>query len=56
MRRSRRAAEQETEARQEVEAELLEQLARLEERVKVLERIVTDDPNELRRQFRELGG
>lgn len=34
--------------------ELLEQLARLEERVKVLERIVTDDPRELRKQFRDL--
>ena len=36
------------------QAAMLEQLARLEERVKVLERIVTDDPNDLRRQFRAL--
>lgn len=35
-------------------AAMLEQIARLEERVKVLERIVTDDPNDLRRQFRAL--
>ena len=36
------------------QAAMLEQIARLEERVKVLERIVTDDPNDLRRQFRAL--
>lgn len=37
-----------------VNRELLEQLTRIEERVKVLERIVTDDPRELRKQFRDL--
>lgn len=51
-----RSAHREADARREIEAELLDQLGRLEERVKVLERIVTDDPNELRRQFRDLGG
>ena len=37
-----------------VSQQLLDQLARIEERVRVLERIVTDDPQELRRQFRDL--
>ena len=36
--------------------EMLDQLNRLEERIQVLERIVTEDPNDLRRQFRDLGG
>jgi hypothetical protein len=50
--------QREAEARtaRETSVELLDKLARLEERVKVLERIVTDDPAELRRQFRDLGG
>ncbi len=39
----------------DVNAELLDQIDRLEERVRVLERIVTDDPKDLRREFRELG-
>ena len=34
--------------------EMSARLAELEERVRVLERIVTDDRTELRRQFREL--
>jgi hypothetical protein len=37
-------------------SELLDELARLEERIRVLERIVTDDPNDLKRQFRDLAG
>jgi len=37
-----------------ISQELLKQLVRIEERVKVLERIVTDDPGELKRQFRDL--
>ena len=36
--------------------ELLTQLAKFEGRIQVLERIITDDPLELRTQFRELGG
>lgn len=35
-------------------SDLVRQLQQLEERVKVLERIVTDDPDDLRRQFRDL--
>jgi membrane protein implicated in regulation of membrane protease activity len=37
-------------------ADVARQLADLEERVRVLERIVTDDRSELKRQFRELNG
>lgn len=37
-------------------AEMLERLGQLEERIRVLERIVTDDRYELERRFRELGG
>jgi len=55
-RRERNELEREDRERAEAESELLDQLARLEERVKVLERIVTEDPNDLRRQFRDLGG
>jgi hypothetical protein len=40
----------------EVNADLVRQIAELEERVRVLERIVTDDRSDLRRQFKELGG
>ena len=40
----------------EANADLLRQIAELEERVRVLERIVTDDRSDLRRQFKELGG
>lgn len=36
-------------------AELAERLERIEERVRVLERIVTDDRYELKQQFRDLG-
>jgi len=39
----------------EVNADLARQIADLEERVRVLERIVTDDRSDLKRQFRELG-
>jgi DnaJ-domain-containing protein 1 len=54
-RRHRQGPEtQEAQDSQEANRELLDQLARIEERVKVLERIVTDDPQELRRQFRNL--
>jgi ABC-type phosphate transport system auxiliary subunit len=35
--------------------DLIDQISRLEERIRVLERIVTDDKSELRRQFRDLG-
>jgi len=40
----------------EVNADLVRQIAELEERVRVLERIVTDDRSDLRRQFKEIGG
>ena len=39
----------------EVNTDLARQIADLEERVRVLERIVTDDRSDLKRQFRELG-
>lgn len=39
----------------EANAELVERLAQLEERVRVLERIVTDERFDLKQQFRELG-
>lgn len=39
---------------QSIRDEMSARLNELEERVKVLERIVTDDRSELRRQFREL--
>ena len=55
-RERRTRAREESDAANDVDGELLEKLARLEERVKVLERIVTDDPHDLRRQFRDLGG
>jgi hypothetical protein len=35
--------------------DVAERFAQLEERVRVLERIVTDDSANLKRQFRELG-
>ena len=35
--------------------EVTSRLAELEERIQVLERIVTDDRNDLKRQFRDLG-
>lgn len=54
-RRGRREFHALQEEAEKQNSELLEQLARLEERVKVLERIITDDPNDLRRQFRDLG-
>jgi hypothetical protein len=38
-----------------VNAELLERLRQVEERVQVLERIVTDDRYELKQQFKDLG-
>ncbi|HEX5047672.1 MAG TPA: hypothetical protein VFX89_11165 [Gammaproteobacteria bacterium] len=40
----------------EANADLIRQIADLEERVRVLERIVTDDRTDLRKQFNELGG
>jgi hypothetical protein len=40
----------------QLNADVARQLADLEERVRVLERIVTDDRAELKRQFRELNG
>lgn len=41
-------------AESELRGEMTARLAELEERVKVLERIVTDERVELRRQFKEL--
>jgi hypothetical protein len=38
-----------------VSAELLERLNQVEERVRVLERIVTDERYDLRQQFKDLG-
>lgn len=38
-----------------VNSELLERLREVEERVRVLERIVTDDRYELKQQFKDLG-
>jgi hypothetical protein len=38
-----------------VNAELLERLHQVEERVRVLERIVTDERYELKQQFKDLG-
>jgi hypothetical protein len=38
-----------------VNRELLERLQQVEERVQVLERIVTDERYELRQQFKDLG-
>jgi hypothetical protein len=38
-----------------VNAELLERLNQVEERVRVLERIVTDERFDLKQQFRDLG-
>ena len=39
-----------------VNAELVERLRQVEERVQVLERIVTDERYDLKRQFKDLGG
>jgi membrane protein implicated in regulation of membrane protease activity len=51
-----RRVEQRRAAREaEANEDLLGRLAQLEERVKVLERIVTDERFDLRQQFRELG-
>jgi hypothetical protein len=36
-------------------AELIERLAQVEERVRVLERIVTDERYDLKQQFKDLG-
>jgi hypothetical protein len=38
-----------------VNAELVERLNRVEERVRVLERIVTDERYDLKQQFKDLG-
>jgi hypothetical protein len=38
-----------------VKAELLERLNQVEERVRVLERIVTDERYDLKQQFKDLG-
>jgi hypothetical protein len=38
-----------------VNAELIERLAQVEERVRVLERIVTDERYDLKQQFKDLG-
>lgn len=38
-----------------VNAELLERLRQVEERVRVLERIVTDERYDLKQQFKDLG-
>lgn len=39
-----------------VNSELLERLHQVEERVRVLERIVTDERYDLKQQFKDLGG
>lgn len=49
-----RAGRREAEAEETARA-AVDRLAELEERVRVLERIVTDDSFELRRRFRDLG-
>jgi hypothetical protein len=38
-----------------INAELIERLAQVEERVRVLERIVTDERYDLKQQFKDLG-
>jgi hypothetical protein len=56
--RHRQAAREHDEALESAQrenTELKRELERLEERIRVLERIVTNDPNDLRRQFRDLG-
>jgi len=40
---------------EQADAELLQRLNQVEERVRVLERIVTDDRFDLKQQFRDLG-
>jgi hypothetical protein len=40
---------------EQADAELLERLNQVEERVRVLERIVTDDRFDLKQQFKDLG-
>ena len=54
-RRAEREHEEELRTVNEHNADLRRQIDQLEERIRVLERIVTDDPNELKRQFRDLG-
>ena len=44
------------EERDNVNTELLQRLEQVEERVRVLERIVTDERFDLKQQFRDLGG
>jgi hypothetical protein len=51
----RSARRQNADSEAETNAELLGRLAQLEERVRVLERIVTDERFDLKQQFRELG-
>jgi hypothetical protein len=41
---------------EEANSELVRRLGEVEERVRVLERIVTDERFDLRQQFRDLGG
>lgn len=53
--RRRRDWEAEEAAVREANAEMRAELDRLEDRIQVLERIVTDDREDLRRQFRDLG-
>lgn len=55
-RRERRERDEVLKSVERDNAELIEQLSDLEERIKVLERIITDDTHDLRRQFRDLGG
>ena len=50
----RRHRDRDTAERRETDAQVAATLDSLEERVKVLERIVTDDRADLRRQFRDL--
>lgn len=54
-REEKRRHDEEIEAAERRNAGLKSELDRLEERIRVLERIVTDDRHELRREFRDLG-
>jgi len=51
---SKRRSKKQERSEDGARSELLDSLARLEERIQVLERIVTDDKSDLSRQFREL--
>jgi cell division protein FtsB len=54
-RRASRERDEALESARRENTQLKRELEQLEERIRVLERIVTNDPNDLRRQFRDLG-